>query len=159
EARPPALVRHSGPALQALTYAPTGAVVAAVSTSLPETFGGVRNWDYRYCWLRDATQTLEALMRCGWQDEALAWRNWLLRAAAGDPADLQIMYGASGERRLEEWEVPWLPGYEDSAPVRVGNAAARQYQLDVHGEVMSALYEACVLGAATDEWAWGLQLE
>jgi GH15 family glucan-1,4-alpha-glucosidase len=102
--------------LKALTYAPTGGIVAAATTSLPETFGGVRNWDYRYCWLRDAAQTLEALMRCGCQDEAIAWRDWLLRAVAGDPADLQIMYGPSGERRLEEWEVPWLPGYENSSP-------------------------------------------
>jgi GH15 family glucan-1,4-alpha-glucosidase len=145
--------------LKALTYAPTGGIVAAVTTSLPETFGGTRNWDYRYCWLRDATQTLEALMRGGCQDEALAWRDWLLRAAAGDPADLQIMYGPGGERRLEEWEVPWLGGYEDCTPVRVGNAAAGQYQLDVYGEVMSALYEAAVLGETADESAWGLQLE
>jgi GH15 family glucan-1,4-alpha-glucosidase len=145
--------------LKALTYDPTGGIVAAPTTSLPETFGGARNWDYRYCWLRDATQTLEALMRCGCRDEAIAWRNWLLRAAAGDPADLQIMYGCSGERRLEEWEVPWLPGYEGSAPVRVGNEAARQYQLDVYGEVMSALYEASRLGTTRDESAWALQLE
>jgi GH15 family glucan-1,4-alpha-glucosidase len=145
--------------LKALTYEPTGGIVAAASTSLPETFGGVRNWDYRFCWLRDATQTLEALMRAGCQDEAMAWRNWLVRAAAGDPADLQIMYGPSGERRLEEWEVPWLPGYENSAPVRVGNAAAGQYQLDVYGEVMSALYEAAVRTGIADGSAWALQLE
>jgi GH15 family glucan-1,4-alpha-glucosidase len=145
--------------LKALTYQPTGGIVAAVTTSLPENFGGVRNWDYRFCWLRDATQTLEALMRGGCQYEAIAWRNWLLRAAAGDPADLQIMYGPSGERRLEEWEVPWLSGYENCTPVRVGNAAAGQYQLDVYGEVMSALYEASVLGKTADKSAWGLQLE
>jgi GH15 family glucan-1,4-alpha-glucosidase len=145
--------------LKALTYEPTGGIVAAPTTSLPETFGGVRNWDYRYCWLRDAAQTLEVLMWAGCKEEALAWRNWLLRAAAGDPAELQIMYGPSGERRLEEWEVPWLPGYEGSAPVRVGNDAFRQYQLDVYGEVMSALYEAARLGTAADGSAWALQLE
>jgi GH15 family glucan-1,4-alpha-glucosidase len=143
--------------LKALTYEPTGGIVAAATTSLPETLGGVRNWDYRYCWLRDATLTLEALMRGGFQDEAMAWRNWLLRAAAGDPADLQIMYGAAGERRLEEWEVEWLSGYENASPVRIGNAAAGQYQLDVYGEVMSALYEASLLGQATEGVAWGLQ--
>ncbi len=144
--------------LKALTYQPTGGIVAAATTSLPETLGGSRNWDYRYCWLRDATLTLEALMRGGFFEEAMAWRNWLLRAAAGDPADLQIMYGPAGERRLDEWEVPWLPGYESSAPVRVGNAAAGQYQLDVYGEVMSALYEASQVGDPPGD-AWGLQLE
>jgi GH15 family glucan-1,4-alpha-glucosidase len=145
--------------LKALTYAPTGGMVAAATTSLPESFGGVRNWDYRFCWLRDATQALEALMRCGCQREAVAWRNWLLRAAAGNAADLQIMYGPNGERRLTEWEVPWLAGYERSAPVRVGNAASEQYQLDVYGEVMSALYEASALGTTRDHSAWALQLE
>jgi GH15 family glucan-1,4-alpha-glucosidase len=145
--------------LKALTYAPTGGIVAAATTSLPESFGGARNWDYRFCWLRDATQALEALMRCGCQGEAIAWRNWLLRAAAGDAADLQIMYGPSGERRLTEWEVPWLPGYEYSSPVRVGNAASEQYQLDVYGEVMSALYVASSQGTASDHSAWDLQLE
>jgi GH15 family glucan-1,4-alpha-glucosidase len=145
--------------LKALTYDPTGGIVAAPTTSLPESFGGVRNWDYRYCWLRDATQTLEAFIRAGCQDEAIAWRNWLLRAAAGSPADLQIIYGASGERRLDEWEVPWLPGYENSSPVRVGNAAARQYQLDVYGEVMAALYKDAALSDTTDEAAWAFQLE
>jgi GH15 family glucan-1,4-alpha-glucosidase len=145
--------------LKALTYEPTGGIVAAATTSLPESFGGGRNWDYRYCWLRDATWTLEALLRAGCREEALAWRDWLLRAAAGDPADLQIMYGCGGERRLVEWEVPWLSGYEGSSPVRIGNAAARQYQLDVYGEVMSALYEACRHGEAADESAWALQLQ
>jgi GH15 family glucan-1,4-alpha-glucosidase len=145
--------------LKALTFRPTGGIVAAPTTSLPETVGGVRNWDYRYCWLRDATLTLEALMRGGFQEEAMAWRNWLIRAAAGDPADLQIMYGPAGERRLEEWEVDWLPGYEGSKPVRIGNAASGQYQLDVYGEVMSALYEAALLSGMADQTAWGLQQE
>ena len=128
--------------LKALTYEPTGGIVAAATTSLPETLGGSRNWDYRFCWLRDATLTLESLMRGGFYQEAMAWRNWLLRATAGDPSQMQIMYGAAGERRLDEWEVDWLPGYENSAPVRIGNAAAGQFQLDVYGEVMSALYES-----------------
>ena len=132
--------------LKALTYEPTGGIVAAATTSLPETLGGGRNWDYRYCWLRDATLTLESLMRGGFYDEAMAWRDWLLRAIAGDPSQLQIMYGAAGERRLDEWEVDWLPGYEGSSPVRIGNAAAGQFQLDVYGEVMSALYEAARSG-------------
>jgi GH15 family glucan-1,4-alpha-glucosidase len=143
--------------LKALTYAPTGGIVAAATTSLPETLGGVRNWDYRYCWLRDATLTLEALMRGGFHDEAMDWRNWLLRAAAGDPADLQIMYGPAGERRLDEWEASWLSGYEGSVPVRIGNAAADQFQLDVYGEVMNALYEASLLGEGTEDISWGLQ--
>ena len=128
--------------LKALTYEPTGGIVAAATTSLPETLGGTRNWDYRFCWLRDATLTLESLMRGGFYQEAMAWRHWLLRAIAGDPAQMQIMYGAGGERRLDEWEIDWLPGYENSAPVRIGNAAAGQFQLDVYGEVMSALYES-----------------
>jgi GH15 family glucan-1,4-alpha-glucosidase len=145
--------------LKALTYRPTGGIVAAPTTSLPESLGGVRNWDYRYCWLRDASQTLGALMHGGCYDEALAWRSWLLRAAAGDPADLQIMYGPAGERRLAEWEVSWLAGYERSSPVRIGNAAAEQFQLDVYGEVMSALYEASNVSNAIDESAWALQLE
>jgi GH15 family glucan-1,4-alpha-glucosidase len=143
--------------LKALTYHPTGGIVAAPTTSLPETLGGGRNWDYRYCWLRDATLTLESLMRGGYFEEAMAWRNWLLRAVAGDPADLQIMYGPGGERRLDEWEVPWLPGYEASAPVRIGNAAAGQFQLDVYGEVMSALYVASKVGGVLSETVWGLQ--
>jgi GH15 family glucan-1,4-alpha-glucosidase len=143
--------------LKALTYNPTGGIVAAPTTSLPETLGGGRNWDYRYCWLRDATLTLESLMRGGFFEEAMAWRNWLLRAVAGDPADIQIMYGPGGERRLDEWEVPWLPGYEGSAPVRIGNAAAGQFQLDVFGEVMSALYVASKVGGILSETVWDLQ--
>ena len=128
--------------LKALTYAPTGGIVAAATTSLPEQLGGVRNWDYRYCWLRDATFTLWALMSAGYVEEAEAWRDWLLRAVAGDPAELQIMYGPAGERRLTELELPWLPGYEGSAPVRIGNAAAEQFQLDVYGEVLDAMHQA-----------------
>ena len=143
--------------LKALTYAPTGGIVAAATTSLPETLGGERNWDYRFCWLRDATLTLESLMRGGYYEEAMDWRNWLLRASAGDPSQLQIMYGAGGERRLDEWEVDWLPGYENSAPVRIGNAAAGQFQLDVYGEVMSALYESCHPANTADESAWSFQ--
>ena len=148
--------------LKALTYAPTGGIVAAATTSLPELIGGSRNWDYRYCWLRDATLTLMSLMGAGYHQEAAEWRDWLLRAVAGDAAKIQIMYGPAGERRLEEWEVDWLPGYDGSRPVRVGNAAAGQYQLDVYGEVMDALYQArCELGtldelSGTDE-AWSLQ--
>ncbi|WP_426997012.1 glycoside hydrolase family 15 protein [Pseudarthrobacter sp. N5] len=125
--------------LKALTYAPTGGIVAAVTTSLPEQLGGPRNWDYRFCWLRDATLTLQALLAAGYTDEAAAWRDWLLRAVAGDPADLQIMYGLHGERRLPEMELPWLAGYEKSAPVRTGNGAAQQLQLDVWGEVLDCL--------------------
>jgi GH15 family glucan-1,4-alpha-glucosidase len=128
--------------LKALTYAPTGGVVAAPTTSVPELIGGPRNWDYRYCWLRDATLTLLALMNAGYYEEASAWRDWLLRAAAGAPAQLQIMYGLAGERRLTEFEVSWLPGYEASRPVRVGNAAHEQLQLDVFGEVIDALFQA-----------------
>ncbi len=143
--------------LKALTYEPTGGIVAAATTSLPETLGGDRNWDYRYCWLRDATLTLESLMCCGYHSEAMAWRNWLLRATAGDVSRLQIMYGPSGERRLEEWEVPWLSGYENSAPVRVGNAASGQYQLDVYGEVMSALYSASQFDGVHSKSVWALQ--
>jgi GH15 family glucan-1,4-alpha-glucosidase len=143
--------------LKALTYQPTGGIVAAATTSLPEAVGGNRNWDYRYCWLRDATLTLEALMRGGFHEEAMAWRDWLLRAAAGDVSRLQIMYGTSGERRLDEWEVDWLSGYEDSKPVRVGNAASGQYQLDVYGEVMSALYTACQFDGVTSRSMWDLQ--
>ena len=131
--------------------------MAAATTSLPETLGGERNWDYRYCWLRDATLTLESLMRGGYHEEALAWRDWLLRAVAGDVSKLQIMYGPAGERRLDEWEVDWLPGYEGSTPVRIGNAASGQFQLDVYGEVLSALYEACAVGSPISSSAWDLQ--
>ncbi len=128
--------------LKALTFAPTGGIVAAPTTSLPEWLGGIRNWDYRYCWIRDATFTLYALISCGFLDEAEAWRNWLLRAVAGDPSKLQIMYGATGTRRLTEMELPWLSGFEGSAPVRIGNDAFRQRQLDVFGELMDALHLA-----------------
>ena len=128
--------------LKALTYWPTGGIVAAPTTSLPEHLGGTRNWDYRFCWLRDATLTLLGLMNAGYDQEANDWREWLLRAVAGSPEQVQIMYGISGERRLTEWEVPWLPGYENSAPVRIGNAGYRQRQLDVFGEVMDALHQA-----------------
>ena len=145
--------------LKALTFAPTGGIVAAPTTSLPELIGGVRNWDYRYCWLRDATLTLYSLLVGGYTEEAVAWRNWLLRAAAGDAADLQIMYGPRGERRLTEIQLPWLPGYERSSPVRVGNAAVNQLQLDVYGEVMDALHLALRSGVELDLDAWELQLE
>ena len=136
------IVKRSLVVLKGLTYAPTGGIVAAPTTSLPESIGGVRNWDYRYCWLRDATLTLLALMHAGYYNEARSWRDWLLRAVAGSPEQLQIMYGIGGERRLAEWEVPWLPGYEGSKPVRVGNAAVDQTQLDVYGELVDALYHA-----------------
>jgi GH15 family glucan-1,4-alpha-glucosidase len=144
--------------LKALTYWPTGGIVAAPTTSLPEQLGGVRNWDYRFCWLRDATLTLLALMSAGYYDEAQAWREWLLRAAAGSPQQLQIMYGIAGERRLTEWEIPWLPGYEKSCPVRVGNEAHVQLQLDAYGEVMDALHQARLGGLAASESGWALQL-
>lgn len=140
--------------LKALTYEPTGGIVAAATTSLPEQIGGVRNWDYRYCWLRDATLSLLALLNCGYKDEAAAWRRWLLRAVAGDPGRTQIMYGLAGERRLSEWEVRWLSGYEGSSPVRVGNAAHGQLQLDVYGEVFDALYQARCAGLAPVEESW-----
>jgi GH15 family glucan-1,4-alpha-glucosidase len=143
--------------LKALGYAPTGAIVAAATTSLPEALGGVRNWDYRFCWLRDATFTLMALMAGGHREEAEAWRDWLLRAIAGDPAQLQIMYGVGGERRLPELELPWLPGYAGSAPVRIGNAAVHQVQLDVYGEVNDALFQARKLGVPPEPSAWAIQ--
>ena len=143
--------------LKALTYRPTGGIVAAPTTSLPEEPGGPRNWDYRYCWLRDATLTLLSLMDAGYSDEAGAWRDWLLRAVAGSPAQLQIMYGIAGERRLQEWEVPWLPGYDGARPVRIGNAAYGQLQVDVFGEVMDAFHHARNSGLPVHEEAWGLQ--
>ncbi|GAA2898911.1 glycoside hydrolase family 15 protein [Streptomyces violaceus] len=143
--------------LKALTYAPTGGIVAALTTSLPEEPGGVRNWDYRYCWLRDSTLTLGALLAAGYQEEAEAWRNWLLRAVAGDPADLQIMYGLAGERRLPESELPWLSGFAGSTPVRIGNDAVNQLQLDVYGEVMDSLSLARESGLSAQPDVWALQ--
>jgi GH15 family glucan-1,4-alpha-glucosidase len=144
--------------LRSLIYAPTGGIVAAATTSLPECIGGERNWDYRFCWLRDATLTLLALMNAGYSAEAAAWRNWLVRAIAGSPSQMQIMYGVAGERRLTEWEVPWLRDYEASRPVRIGNDAHAQLQLDVYGEVMDALHQARKGGLQSDETAWALQL-
>jgi GH15 family glucan-1,4-alpha-glucosidase len=143
--------------LKALTYWPTGGIVAAPTTSLPEHLGGMRNWDYRFCWLRDATLTLLALMDAGFVEEAQAWREWLLRAVAGSPEQVRIMYGIGGERRLLEWEVTWLPGYEGSGPVRVGNDAHNQLQLDVFGEVMDALHQARCKGLAHNESGWAVQ--
>jgi GH15 family glucan-1,4-alpha-glucosidase len=150
-------VLRSAITLKALTFAPTGGIVAALTTSLPEKIGGVRNWDYRYCWLRDATLTLFSLINCGFLTEAAAWRNWLLRAAAGDPAQLQTMYGAAGERRLPELILDSLPGYEDSRPVRIGNAAVKQFQLDVYGEVIDTLHVARGAGLEPDESAWAVE--
>jgi GH15 family glucan-1,4-alpha-glucosidase len=143
--------------LKALTYAPTGGVVAAVTTSLPERLGGVRNWDYRYCWLRDATFTLYALLLAGYVDEARAWREWLVRAVAGAPDQAHILYGVAGEQWLPEHEIPWLPGYEGASPVRVGNAAASQFQLDVYGEVLDALHFARRAGLPPSEHAWAVE--
>ncbi|MCP2329702.1 GH15 family glucan-1,4-alpha-glucosidase [Hamadaea flava] len=157
EGRWPEPVRRSLILLKALTYAPTGGILAAATTSLPEQPGGPRNWDYRYCWLRDATFTLQALLGTGFVAEAKAWREWLLRAAAGDPADLQIMYGIDGTRRLTEYTLDWLPGYEQSSPVRVGNAASGQFQLDVWGEVLDGLHQSRAVGMGATDEAWDLQ--
>ena len=146
-----AIVRRSLITLKGLTYLPTGGMVAALTTSLPEELGGERNWDYRYCWVRDATFTLLAFMNAGYIEEAECWRDWLLRAVAGSPEQLQIMYGIAGERRLDEWQIPWLPGYQKSAPVRIGNAASTQVQLDVFGEMMDALEQAARGGMQPSE--------
>jgi GH15 family glucan-1,4-alpha-glucosidase len=152
-------VRRALVTLKALTYEPTGGIVAAATTSLPEQLGGQRNWDYRYCWLRDATFTLEALLETGYVDEAAAWREWLVRAVAGDPADLRIMYGLDGARRIPERTLDWLSGYEKSTPVRAGNGAADQFQLDVFGEVLTGLYLGRETGLKTSGAAWELQRE
>jgi GH15 family glucan-1,4-alpha-glucosidase len=152
-----AIIQRSLLTLKALTYEPTGGIVAAPTTSLPEALGGVRNWDYRFCWVRDATFTLYALLSAGYTEEALRWRDWLLRAAAGAPAQLQILYGIAGERRLVEVELPWLSGYERSAPVRIGNKASEQLQLDVYGELMDTLYLCGEAGLDSDDAAWALQ--
>jgi GH15 family glucan-1,4-alpha-glucosidase len=153
------LVQRSLITLKALTYEPTGGICAAATTSLPEKIGGVRNWDYRICWLRDATFTLYALLGAGYSEEARDWRNWLQRAAAGDPSQLQILYGLAGERRLPELILDWLPGYENSRPVRIGNAASQQLQIDVYGEVMGAMHLSRRAGLIDDKSAWGLQRE
>jgi GH15 family glucan-1,4-alpha-glucosidase len=144
--------------LRMLTYRPTGGIVAALTTSLPEWIGSVRNWDYRFCWIRDATLTLYALLSSGYRNEARAWREWLMRAAAGHPSEMQIMYGLAGERRLTEYELPWLPGYEGSQPVRIGNAAPEQLQLDVYGELIDALHAANRYGLEASPFAWSLQV-
>ena len=144
-------VKRSLITLKALTYAPTGGIIAAATTSLPERLGGVRNWDYRYCWLRDATFTLLAFINLGYYDEARAWRDWLIRAVAGSPSQVQIMYGVGGERWLPELVVPWLPGYEKSSPVRIGNDASRQRQLDVFGEVIGVMFQTLKAGMEPPE--------
>jgi GH15 family glucan-1,4-alpha-glucosidase len=145
--------------LKGLTYAPTGGLVAALTTSLPEEIGGVRNWDYRFCWLRDAALILLALLRSGYRDEAKSWRQWLLRAIAGSPAQMQAIYGVAGERRLDEYEVPWLSGYEDSKPVRIGNAASNQFQLDVYGEILAAIWRADHAGLKLEDADWHLMVQ
>jgi GH15 family glucan-1,4-alpha-glucosidase len=149
-------IRRSLITLKALTHWQTGGIVAAPTTSLPEQLGGPRNWDYRFCWLRDATFTLQSLMGAGYHEEAAAWRGWLVRAIAGSPEDVQIMYGISGERRLTEWEVDWLPGYEGAKPVRIGNGAATQLQIDIYGEVLDAMYQAVKGGLPHDPTSWHL---
>jgi GH15 family glucan-1,4-alpha-glucosidase len=146
-------------ALKALTYSPTGGIVAAATTSLPEQLKGARNWDYRFCWLRDATFTLLALMNSGYYEEATAWHHWLLRAVAGSPADLQIMYGIMGQRRLTEWEADWLPGYEGALPVRIGNAAYDQLQLDVYGELMDVFHQSRMANLELDGSSWAMECE
>ena len=152
-----ALVLRSLITLKALTFEPTGGIVAAPTTSLPEKLGGARNWDYRFCWLRDATFTLLALMNSGYTEEALAWHNWLLRAAAGAPDNMQIMYGIWGQRRLLEWEAGWLPGYEGAQPVRIGNAAHAQLQLDVYGELIDAFHQARMTKLKLEDDSWDLE--
>ena len=151
------LVMRSLITLKALTFDPTGGIVAAPTTSLPEKLGGARNWDYRFCWLRDATFTLLALMNSGYTEEAMAWNNWLLRAVAGAPANMQIMYGIWGQRRLLEWEAEWLPGYEGAQPVRLGNAAHAQLQLDVYGELVDAFHQSRMTKLRLDEESWSLE--
>ena len=145
--------------LKGLTYAPTGGMVAALTTSLPEEIGGVRNWDYRFCWLRDATLTLFSLVSAGYREEAKSWRQWLLRAIAGSPAQMQMIYGVGGERRLNEYEIPWLSGYENSKPVRIGNAASGQFQLDVYGEVLAVMWQADHVGMKMEEPDWALMVK